>query len=187
MTTKNESLRDEFKDLPRRLAVASFERDNKSRSLDEWIQDAEIGYWKAYTTFEPGNIAFEVYASMLIGWQFRATDRSVDHLPESLRRAVRAGQRDPIPAPDSLPVIPARLHGFQTDNGHKPAEFREWLESNIEPEDVEVMVLTFSGGLTRSEVADATDLPEGVVLYRLRRGCEAIEELGFDEALMVLL
>ena len=73
-------------------------------------------------------------------------------------------------------------HERRVEVSDEAARAREYLEQ-LRPQERQVLELSINGGLSQSEIAEATNLPLGTVKTHARRGLIRLRELlGVDSA-----
>lgn len=182
MITPKDDVSQQFVDLPNRLARREFFADCRGRGLAEFEADAAIGYWYAVETYTDDCESFPVHAGRHIMREFRATDRRADHLPESVRRSVKADELDAIAQPVSL--LPGDAKPVLPDS--PLFEFKDWLDAHFPGDDSELMKLILIADMSVVEAASVLGMDYEHAKHCYRRVKDEIAEKGRDWALEVL-
>lgn len=143
---------------------------------EEAVQDAFLALWR-------GAERFDVQSGSVAGWLMsivrrRAIDR-VRH-EELRRRTVRAlvdgaaDQGEEATAEDAFGEIWSQMQG---------ARVRALVEQ-LPQHQRSLIELAYFGGLSQSEIAEATELPIGTVKTRTLRGLAKLRELAVAEGLV---
>jgi RNA polymerase sigma-70 factor (ECF subfamily) len=151
--------------------ASRFLRDRESAA--EVVQDVFVAIWLRAVQYDPRS-------GSAVGWFVGiARNRSIDRLRSDARRPspvhARAPDHDEGQTADPLEWADRQLGGSR--EGNPAAELdRRWTRSLVRttlaempPDERQVVVLAYDGGLRQSEIAERLGLPIGTVKSRTRR------------------
>jgi RNA polymerase sigma-70 factor (ECF subfamily) len=150
-------------------------------AAEEVVQDAFMRVWRRATDFDPLRSSFRTWVLTI------AHHLTVDELRRRRSRPLplmRHSQDEPVAADESRATDPAADPAAAAEGDELRAAVRASLAvlPSVQRGAIE---LAYFGGLSQSEIADATGVPLGTIKSRIRYGMltlqAELEQRGFDQ------
>jgi RNA polymerase sigma-70 factor (ECF subfamily) len=130
---------------------------------EDAVQEIFIEVWRTAGRFDPGVGSEGTYITMI------ARRRLIDRYRRDTRKPnITSIQEDAVGA--------GPRHVDQTEISEEAARARRSMQK-LRPEERQVLELSINGGLSQSQIAEATNLPLGTVKTHARRGLIRLREL----------
>ena len=130
---------------------------------EDAVQEVFIELWRHAERFDPTMAAESTFVSLV------ARRRLIDR---QRRRARRPGTHSLAVEP--AVAVPSEAERLETaEEGHRA----RGLLTQLRPEQRQVLELSFDGGMSQQEIAEATRLPLGTVKTHTRRGLMRLRQL----------